>query len=113
MKLISMTNYVLLKSKSLHEYESTLCEVLKNYAIFLNREITLSDLIPCDEKGLPFSEKIESAKKEEAKKKLFFKINIDYDTAKFHIKQKRKIEHFTFFDIEITDYAIKKFQLQF
>lgn len=115
MKLISMTNYVLEQKENGSTSNTCFMNCLA-YADFLNKEITLSDLIPCNDKGKPFGKFIELGKgllqkNEEAKNKLFFKINIDEDTAKFHIKQKRKVEYFTDFEIEISDYAVKKFQL--
>ena len=89
---------------------------IKKYANFLKQEVTLNMLVPCDDKGKPFGKYIELGKgllqkHEEAKKKLYFDINIDLESANFHISQKRTIEYFTAFDIQISDYAIQKFSL--
>lgn len=124
MKLIPMTEFVtqqfskMMKSSNPALLQRELfTDPIMNYTNFLNTEITLSDLIPCNEKGKPFGKFIELGKgllqkHEVAKNKLFFKINIDLDTAKFHVKQKRRVEYFTTFEIEISDYAIEKFSLK-
>lgn len=116
MKLLSMTDFVL-EQKS-NGLTTTTCFInCLAYAEFLNTEISLSDIFPCDENIKPFGKYIELGKGllqkyEEAKKKLIFDIKIDLDTAKFHVKQKRKVEYFTAFDIKISDYAVEKFLLE-
>lgn len=124
MKLIPMTEFVLQQfSKMMKSSNPALLQrelfvdPVMNYTQFLNTEISLSDLIPCDEKGKPFGKYIELGKgllqkHEEAKSKVLFNINIDEETAKFHVKQKRRVEYFTAFEIEISDYAIEKFSLK-
>jgi len=137
MKLIPMTNFVFQQKEKLTDIYGNAKDVLEidksrinfihsvsNYAKFLNETISLGMLVPCDEKGIEIiidtehredstswsPDEIEQYKKAETE--IYLKTTIDLDTAKFHVKQKRTIEYFTSFNIEISEYAIKKFQLE-
>lgn len=137
MKLIPMTNFVFQKKEKLIDVYGNSKDPLEidkarinfihsvsNYANFLKQTILLGMLVPCDEKGMEIiidnehredstswsPDEIEQYKKAETE--IYLKTTIDLDTAKFHVKQKRTIEYFTSFDIEISDYAITKFQLE-
>jgi hypothetical protein len=137
MKLISMTDFVLNQKKELEQVYGNATDALQinkvridfihnslNYANFLKQTILLKMLVTCDEKGIEIiidtehredntswsPDEIKQYKKAESE--IYLKTTIDLDTAKFHVKQKRTLEYFTAFDIEIFEYAVKKFELE-
>ena len=123
MKLIPMSDYAL-EQYSIKQSNYKFWKKIGKYANFLKQDITLKMLVPCDEKGREIiidtehredstswsPDEIERYKKAETE--IYLKTIIDLDTAKFHVKQKRTIEYFTSFEIEISEYAVKKFQLE-
>lgn len=137
MKLLSMTDFVLIEQMKINQAKkiklkhlsSQYLDRIFNYANFLKQPLKLEMFVSVDEVGNLLEEPLQEhytdcteeqnakdwlynlEKYKQAKEKVLFK-GIDLDTAKFHCERNdRTIEYFTSFNIELTPNAIKQLGL--
>lgn len=128
MKLMSMTDFVLVEQMKLNQAKNLKLKHLSsqyldrifNYANFLKKPLKLEMFVPCDDNGnilklldvcICADECSLCKKYKQAKEKVLFE-GIDLDTAKYHCdRNDRTIEYFTSFEVELTPNAIKQLGL--
>lgn len=117
MNLISTTDFVLNKEKDFNNGKIGFKEFtndVSNYANFLKKPLEIGMFInPISEPSVdaymqPKEVDKQYSRYNEAKDKLIFKTLIERDTALFHISQKRTVEYFVPFDLELSETVVKR-----